>query len=125
VTEPDLSDDAEEPHEPQRKRRPRGVEADLQQVLRLMDLDHVPGEERAEEPDEEPPEARGADRARERPVDRGPRVVDDVVVGGPAAAGATGQAVGGEADVLGPPALEDQVQRQEQQDQRQREGPAR
>ena len=53
-------------------------EADLDQVLGLVHLHRVPGEAATDEAAGDPPEARGAQRPRQRPVDRHPGRIDDV-----------------------------------------------
>ena len=78
MAERDLAGDAGQADEAERPRRVGRREADLDQVLGLVHLHRVPGEEAAEVAERDPPEARGAHGAAERPVDRGPRRVDDV-----------------------------------------------
>ena len=57
---------------PERPRRDRRAEADLDQVLGLVHLHRVPGVEAAEDTRGDPPEAGGAHGARQGPVDRRP-----------------------------------------------------
>ena len=59
VAERDLADDAGEADEPERAGRHRGREADLHQIFRLVHLHGVPGDERAEVAEHDPPEAAG------------------------------------------------------------------
>src|SRR5204863_6921988 len=78
-----------------------GAESDLDQILRLMDLHRVPGEQAAEIAERDPPETAGEHSAAQRPIDRRPGVVDDVAV--PAGVRGPGAlAIRFEAEILGP-----------------------
>ena len=110
----DMPEDAGESDQAERPGRDLGGETDLDQVAGLVHLHRVPGEQHGEEAEEQPPEARGADRAAERPVDRRPVGIDDVVAEGVAARPAGGVrrvAVRLQAQVLRPAALQQEVER--------------
>ena len=123
MTEADLPGHGDEAHQPQRPGCLAGAEADLDQVFGLVHLHRVPGEQRAEIGERDPPEPRGAQRPAERPVDCRPGMVDDVGV----AAGnglVRRHPIRLEPQILGP-ALQQQIERhQDRQDQETR-GPAR
>src|SRR5436190_670521 len=73
--------------------------------LGLMNLHGIPGVEDAEVAERDPPEPRGAHRARQGPGHRCPRAVDDVAGGGaPARVGRRRVAIGMKPDVLRAPA---------------------
>src|SRR6185437_13159478 len=78
------------------------IEAGFDQIFRLMHLHRVPGEQAAEISERDPPEPSRAHGAPQRPVHRGPAVIDDVgtAVGERAA---LCDAVRHHADVFGPP----------------------
>ena len=78
MAEPDLSGDGDQTHESKRPGRVGRAESDLDQILRLMDLHRVPGEEAEEVSHHDPPEARRTERAGESPVDGHPRRVHHV-----------------------------------------------
>src|SRR5262249_61901135 len=78
MAERDLTGNPGQADEPE---RPRGVgraEADLDEILRLMDLHGVPGEETGEVSQRDPPEPHGPHGPRKRPLHTGPDVIDDV-----------------------------------------------
>ena len=61
--------------------RPDGdvrAEADVEKIFGLVNLHRVPDVQSAEIAERYPPEARGADRAAEGPVDAGPIGIDDI-----------------------------------------------
>src|SRR6516162_3859245 len=68
-------------HQTYRSERPGSLarrETDLDQILRLMDLDRIPGEQTTEIAGGDPPKAARPQRSPERPVNRRPGVVHDV-----------------------------------------------
>src|SRR5215831_2667323 len=124
MAEGDLARDGNQAHEAE---SPRGVgraEADLDQVLGLMHLHGVPGEEPAKVAGGDPPEARRAHGAAERPVHGGPRRVHDVGGLSRRALGWRCIAVRREAHVLGA-AADEEVERCQQHEHHDGHGPAR
>ena len=78
MAERDLAGHADQTDQPERPGRAVGRKADLLQVFRLVHLHRVPGVQRTEIPQRQPPEPRGAHGAPQRPVGRGPNRVDDI-----------------------------------------------
>src|SRR5207249_9601492 len=78
MAERDLSGDAGQTHEAERPGGGGRAESDLDQILRLVRLHRVPGEQAEKIAERDPPEARRAHGAAERPVDGGPGRVDHV-----------------------------------------------
>src|SRR5713226_1103703 len=68
----DLTRDAGQAHEAERPRSVAWAEPDLDQILGLVHLHRVPGEEAGEESKHDPPEASGLYRPPQRPVDGRP-----------------------------------------------------
>src|SRR6059058_4951749 len=99
MSERDLAWHRDEAHEPERPAGVRRAEADLDEILRLMDLHRVPGEEPEEITDGDPPEAARPNGPGERPVDCRPPGVHDVRASGSGRAARGGVAIGQEADV--------------------------
>src|SRR4029453_16489712 len=106
ITQTDLASDAREADQPERPGGETRLKADVDQVFRLMHLDGVPGEEPAEKAERDPPEARGADGAGERPIGGRPRRIHDVR-GMRARGGISDRhvAVGTESEIFRPAAL--------------------
>src|SRR4029077_14415353 len=73
-----LAGHADQPHEPERPAGASRAESDLDEILRLVNLHRVPGEQPEEVSKRDPPETARWTRARERPVDGRPRRVYDV-----------------------------------------------
>lgn len=80
MAERDLPRYREETYQSQGPGRIEWVEADLDEVLRLVHLNCIPGEEGAEERECNPPEPRRPQRPGQCPVHRRPHWVDDVGV---------------------------------------------
>ena len=101
MPEPDLAGNADQADDTERPRRDGGAEADLEQIFGLVDLHRVPDVEAAEIAERDPPEARGAQRAAQRPVGPGPDRVDDVRARCGRFRRRRGVAVGPQADIFG------------------------
>src|SRR5262249_28458481 len=78
MPERNLTGNAGKAYEPERPCRLGGAEAGLNQIARLMHLDGVPGIERAEVAERDPPEAPGGEGAQEGPIGAGPEWIDNV-----------------------------------------------
>lgn len=78
MPEPDLAGNAEQADDAERPHRDTRTEADVEQELGLMHLHRVPDVQGTEIAERDPPEARGAQRAGQRPVGAGPHGIDDV-----------------------------------------------
>ncbi len=78
IPQEDQSRDSCQAHRPKRECGGLGGKPDFDQILGLMHLHGVPDIQAGKVAAGDPPKARGADRARQRPVDRHPLRVDDV-----------------------------------------------
>src|SRR6516164_5874978 len=109
MTERDLTGNCYEAHQTKRPSRFTRRETDLDQVFRLMDLDGIPGKQTAKITDGQAPEAPRPQRPPERPIDRCPGLVDNVlrVIGGRIA---RDEPIRTKPDIFGP-VLEQQVER--------------
>ena len=123
MSERDLAWHRDEAHEPECPAGVRRAEADLDEILRLMDLHRVPGEEPEEITDGDPPEAARPNGPGERPVDCRPPGVHDVRASGSGRAARGGVAIGQEADILGP-SSQHEIQRDQHAQHQKAERPA-
>src|SRR5262249_6698958 len=76
--EADLAGNADHTDDTERPGRSEWFETNLDEILGLMHLHGVPGDEGAEVAKHDPPESAGCHRARERPFDGRPGGVGDV-----------------------------------------------
>src|SRR6516165_12554072 len=102
MPEPDLARNCHQTHRSERPGSLARRETNLDQILCLMDLDRIPGEETTEIASGDPPKAAGMQRSPERPVNRRPGGVYDICGTIGRGAAARWHTVRLETQVLGP-----------------------
>ena len=117
MPEPDLAGNAEQADDAERPHRHIGGEADVEQEFGLVHLHRVPDVQAAEIAERNPPEARGTQRAAQRPVGIGPHGIDDVRARCGRCRRRRGIAIRQQADLLGALAQQQIDRRQHGEDQ--------